>query len=174
VLNMLQGEIGEALILDLFAGSGAVGIEAMSRGARGCVFVEKAPQAARCLGTNLEALRRRAASQKLEAGLLEVVVRDAGEALTKLGRYGTFDLVFVDPPYREAVRFVDDHSAALAQLVSPGGTLVMETDVKDEERLAVVDAAGFAVVKRRAYGDTMISIWEKLTIINDKSEGDGE
>ena len=162
VLNMLQTSLGEALVLDLFAGSGAVGIEAVSRGARGCVFVEKEPAAARVLSKNLDELRRRAASQKLgEPAPLAIVAGDAGGALGKLGRFGAFDVVFVDPPYAEGAAWMQTHGEALAACVGADGMLVVEAAASDAAVLAGLALAGLALEKSRAYGDTVVTVWSR-------------
>ena len=88
LFNWLAADCRDARVLDCFAGSGALGIEALSRGARSLVIVEKAPAA-------LEGLRRLAAS--LETTAIEIIGGDAETAVE--GLRGPFDLVFIDPPY---------------------------------------------------------------------------
>src|SRR5258708_36248773 len=92
----ILGDIDELSVLDLFAGSGALGIEALSRGAARAVFVERAPRALDALRANLEALgieRDRADVRALDARAAARTARARGE---------TYDLVFLDPPYRQA------------------------------------------------------------------------
>ncbi len=93
LFNMLQTEIcSETRFLDLFSGSGGIGIEALSRGAKSCVFVEKGKQALRCIRENLE-----------NTGFTEnahVMSMDVMQALRILsGRGEAFDIIFLDPPY---------------------------------------------------------------------------
>lgn len=117
-----------ARCLDLFAGSGAMGIEALSRGAASCVFVESERAALDALRSNIDACGFRAASTV-----------DAGDAVTRVGRLGRFDLAFADPPYA-----FDGWSELLAAISAD--TLVVETggplEVEHE----------WVVVRQRRYG----------------------
>jgi len=95
LFNVLAPRIADAVFLDLYAGSGAVGIEALSRGAREAIFVEQADVANRAIRSNLAALGIRG-GYSLEA-------RSTGAALRRLTETGRcVDLVFLDPPYAEA------------------------------------------------------------------------
>jgi 16S rRNA (guanine(966)-N(2))-methyltransferase RsmD len=124
-------------VLDLFAGSGAVGFEAVSRGAARAVLVD--PDA--------EGLRRARAT--LGAGEDVVVLAcDAANALADLGRRGErFDVVFADPPYLHG-EFASRDLSGIAHLLSPGGVLVVQTDSKGEPP----SLEGFAPVSSRGYG----------------------
>ena len=106
LFNWLQGVIGAARCLDLFAGSGALGLEALSRGAAEVVFVEREPRVAAALKATLAALG---------AGRGEVVTADAFRYLT--GRSRPFDVVFLDPP------FAQGRLAELCTLLDDGGWL---------------------------------------------------
>ncbi len=120
LFNVLHsaGKVDECRWADLFAGTGAIGIEALSRGAASVCFAEKNVAAARVLRTNLATLA-------LEATLAE---RDAAEALRQWEKIGLqFDVIFLDPPYRmhgayaEALRVI-----ARGELLAPGGIVVAE------------------------------------------------
>ncbi len=97
LFNMLQADVNGCRFLDLFAGSGAIGIEALSRGARECVFVENDKKAADCIRDNL-------AFTHLEDGA-ELLGCDALTAVGRLEAAGAevFDLIFMDPPYRKGL-----------------------------------------------------------------------
>jgi 16S rRNA (guanine966-N2)-methyltransferase len=142
MLGDLQGET----VLDLFAGTGALGIEALSRGAKRAVFVERDAAALRTLGNNLSAL-----------GLQEdeVEVR-GGEALAALRtacrRKETYDLVLIDPPYRRAGDLGGELSPALESLLAPHARVVVESDRRARLELP------WEIVKERRYGDTSITI----------------
>lgn len=93
LFNMIQPDIPDCKFLDLFSGSGAIGIEALSRGAASCYFVEKNKDAAFCIRDNLK-------FTKLEKEAV-VMETDVLTALRQLERNGnTFDYIFMDPPYR--------------------------------------------------------------------------
>ena len=117
LFNWLQPVIAGARCLDLFAGSGALGIEALSRGARQAVFVERSPEAARALGAQLE---------RLGAGARgEVHCRDAQAFLR--GAAVPFDVVFLDPPFGS--RLLPDVLPLLEERgwVAPGGRVYVES-----------------------------------------------
>jgi 16S rRNA (guanine966-N2)-methyltransferase len=135
------GEVGGARVLDLFAGSGALGIEALSRGAAEATFVERSAPALRALRSNLEALELRA----------EVHRADARGFLRNASRAGdTYDLVFLDPPYREAARLASELD--VAAVLAPGGRVVAES-----HRRAPL-AIDLPLAFERRYGDTLIRI----------------
>ena len=91
LFNMIQPSIADSRFLDLFAGSGGIGIEALSRGASWCVFVEQQRKAAECIRENLAFTRL-----KEDATLL---VTDAVSAVNKLDGEDAFSWIFMDPPY---------------------------------------------------------------------------
>jgi 16S rRNA (guanine966-N2)-methyltransferase len=135
-------------ILDLFAGTGGLGIEALSRGAGGAVFVESNPSAAKTLRANL-------ATAGFDA---EVLVMPAARAITALGERGArFDGVFLDPPYERA--WIRDTLERLdvAGLVRDDGWVVVEHG-RDEAPPARV---GHLVARdTRRYGDTRLTLLE--------------
>jgi 16S rRNA (guanine966-N2)-methyltransferase len=145
-LFSMLGELDGVVALDLFAGSGALGIEALSRGAERVVFVERDASAVSTLRANLTAL-----------GLneTEATVR-VGEALASLraarARDETYDLVFIDPPYRHASELQGALSALLPALLSPTARVVVESDRRAPAELAL------ETITRRRYGDTTITI----------------
>jgi len=108
LFNILGPPIEDAVFIDLFAGSGAVGIEALSRGAREAIFVENHPAGAALLRRNLESLGIpaedvQAGSRKVFAGTAEILRMDALLALSRLEERGVrADFVFADPPYAES------------------------------------------------------------------------
>lgn len=143
LFNMLQGEIGGSRFLDLFSGSGAIGIEALSRGAAQCVFVEKNKKAMACIRENL-------AFTHLEEDAV-IMECDAMTALRKLEDTGcsVFDVIFMDPPYgreleKEALTFLC-HS----KLVDEFTTIIVEADL--EEDFSYVEDSIFTVSREKKY-----------------------
>jgi 16S rRNA (guanine966-N2)-methyltransferase len=135
--------VERARVLDLFAGSGALGIEALSRGASGATFVESAATALRALEANVAALR-------LEA---RVVRGDALRFLDSASADGShYDLVFLDPPYRLAARLAQPLSEALPAVLAPGAVVVAESDRRAPLALEL------PLEDERRYGDTLIRI----------------
>ena len=140
-LFSVLGDVSGLTVLDLFAGSGALGIEALSRGAASAAFVEKARPALTALRANLEALGVEA---EVHSGDARAFVRNASAARR------SYDLVFADPPYRDAERLVRELD--LATVIAPSGRLVVESD-----RRAPV-AVDLPLTFERRYGDTLIRI----------------
>ncbi len=145
-LFSMLGELGGERVLDLFAGTGALGIEALSRGAASAVFVERDGTAARILGENLAELGIAADRFELRRGEALAALRTARE------RGEFYDLLFIDPPYAEAARLGPELSALLPALLSPGARIVAESDRRGPLGL---DAP---VLTERRYGDTSITI----------------
>jgi len=147
-LFALLGDVADASVLDLYAGSGALGIEALSRGASDVVFVEHAPASVSLLKRNLAALSLTERSRVLRD--------DALHGLRRLAREGArFDLVLADPPYAagELDRLL--HGIAAAGVLLPGGTLVVERGRRHPVLPASVP--GLRLVEHREYGDTVIT-----------------
>jgi 16S rRNA (guanine966-N2)-methyltransferase len=139
VFSML-GDVSGARVLDLYAGSGALGIEALSRGAASAVFVERDARAAAVIERNLASL-----------GLEQEVLRlDAVRFLTRAA--GTFDLVFCDPPYDSASRLAGPLSERLPALTSEDARIVTESDKRSPLELPL------PLLTERIYGDTRIAI----------------
>jgi 16S rRNA (guanine966-N2)-methyltransferase len=141
----LIGPVADATVLDLFAGSGAMGLEALSRGARRCVFVENAGAAARAIEANLEHLRLTGAI---------VLRRDAIGVLREEAAAGRrYDLVLADPPYEEWTELEPRLAAALPAVLAPDGLAVVETPAKVEPQLPL------DLVTSRRYGSARITVF---------------
>jgi 16S rRNA (guanine966-N2)-methyltransferase len=145
-LFAMLGELEGATVLDLFAGTGALGIEALSRGAATVVFVERDGSAARALKDNLEALEIRAGEAELRRGDALAALRSARDRAEK------YDLVFIDPPYRRAPDWGPQLSALLPQVLGPAARVVVESDRRAPLEL------GMDIEHQRRYGDTSITI----------------
>jgi 16S rRNA (guanine966-N2)-methyltransferase len=140
------GPLDGATVLDLFAGSGALGIEALSRGAAKVVFAERGAGAAAVLRGNLTALGIGREEGELRRG-------DALRALqTARERAEKYDLVFIDPPYRRAPEWGPELSALLPPLLAPAARVVVESD----RRLPL--ELDLEIELQRRYGDTSVTI----------------
>jgi 16S rRNA (guanine966-N2)-methyltransferase len=143
LFSILGARVEGAAVLDLYAGSGALGLEALSRGAVRATFVESAPAAQRALRANVEALGADAELVRAD------VVRWLKGARAAARQY---DLVFLDPPYRAAAAL----GAPLSELLPPvlaGRALV----VSESDRRAPLDLT-LTTTDERRYGDTLIRI----------------
>jgi 16S rRNA (guanine966-N2)-methyltransferase len=143
LFSILGPRVEHARVLDLFAGSGALGIEALSRGARAATFVDNGAPAIRTVVANLEAVGADAEVVRAEAR------RFLGGASRSARQY---DLVFLDPPYRLAASLGRDLSAALPAVLAPGAAVVAESD-----RRAPLEI-DLPLEDERRYGDTLIRI----------------
>jgi 16S rRNA (guanine966-N2)-methyltransferase len=145
IFSTLGALVHGAAVADLYAGSGSLGLEALSRGAASCVFVEKDRHYAKAIGENL-------AWTKLEGGT--VVARDAF-AFCESAPAAGFDLLFLDPPYlkKAASLAADPVVPRLARMLRPGGTVVWEHD-----SLNTWDGLQALAVQRSVrYGETTVS-----------------
>jgi 16S rRNA (guanine(966)-N(2))-methyltransferase RsmD len=130
LFNILGADVQDSVFVDLFAGSGAVGIEALSRGARRSVFVEHHPAAVKLLRANLESLGIAVSGPRAKAfaGSAEVIALDAVAGLEQLAARGLrADFVFADPPYAdsgaysEVLNWLGD-----SKLLALGGRVILE------------------------------------------------
>ena len=143
--------VAGARVLDLFAGSGALGIEALSRGAVSATFVERGARERTTLRRNLEGLDL--------AGCSEVLGSDVLRALASLARRGArFDLVLADPPYDADWTGRLLGRRELPELLAPGGVLVVERSARDAAGSA---PEALALCGERAYGETLFAWYER-------------
>jgi 16S rRNA (guanine966-N2)-methyltransferase len=142
ILGPLEGEH----VLDLFAGSGALGLEALSRGAARAVLVERDPRAVKAIRANIATLGVDEEEARVVVGAARAALRNAFAA------GDTYDLVFLDPPYRSAPGLGRELSEALEPLIAAGGRVVTESD-----RRAPLELSMPLALERR-YGDTLIRI----------------
>lgn len=146
VFSILGEAPRDARVLDLYAGTGALGLEALSRGAREVIFVEQDGAAARALAENCRSL---ACGDR--ARVLRLPVESALATAP-----GLFDLVFLDPPYGQGLAAATVEALGRSALVAPGGQVVAEHSRRD----ALPDRAGdLALRDRRRYGDTEVSFY---------------
>jgi len=147
IFSSLGDAVIEARVLDLFAGSGALGIEALSRGASSVVFVEGDGQSAEIIERNL-------AKTKLKGRIRQ---QDVFDFLRHASGAELFDIVFADPPYEkteDGERFTEKLLAneELARLVDPGGIFVLEKRPGE----ALPDTTLWRVIRQKTYGATEV------------------
>jgi 16S rRNA (guanine966-N2)-methyltransferase len=140
----LTGPLDGAAVLDLFAGSGAMGMEALSRGAARATFVESDRAACRTIDANLDKLRLTGARV-----LCHDVLRFLGT------ERGPYDLILVDPPYDLVESLAVPLSSHLPRLLAPAGLVVYETSARQEPALD-----GLALRTTRRYGNVRLTLFE--------------
>jgi 16S rRNA (guanine966-N2)-methyltransferase len=165
LFNILGAAIEGAVFVDLFAGSGAVGIEALSRGARGVIFVENHPAGAALISRNLASLdiptAAQVASRKTFAGSAEILRMDAMDALERLAEGGAHvDFVFADPPYANT-RAYEDILAFFgeSQLLARSGRVIAEHRRNSDLPTIAGHLERMRVVEQ---GDTALSFYKPI------------
>ena len=145
VFNLI-GPVDGAAVLDLFAGTGALGLEALSRGAASAVFVDSDRSAAETIVRNLDKLGLEGA---------RVYREDAARRLATEAAAGRrYDLVLIDPPYRMLSRFLPMLATHLPSVLSRDGLVVIESESREEPELPL------PLRTSRTYGSTRVSLFE--------------
>ncbi len=139
-LFSMLGDVSGARVLDLYAGSGALGIEALSRGADSAVFVERDPRAAAAIRANIDSVGANGEVRRQD--VLGFLASD----------HRPFDLVFCDPPYDSGPRIAGRLAERLPALLAEGARTVTESDKRRPLELP------FPLLTERTYGDTRIAI----------------
>lgn len=141
LFNMIAPYLYDCRFLDLFAGSGAIGIEALSRGAKEAVFVEADRRAMDCIRYNLEKTSLTSKAMTLHSDVVTALYRLEGEK--------SFDYIFMDPPYgkgleRKVLEYLKD-----SELLAPGGILIVEASL--DETFEDVEKMGYILLKTKRY-----------------------
>lgn len=141
-LFSILGDVSGLRVLDLYAGSGALGIEALSRGAAAAVFVDSSRAAVTAIRRNLSELGLEAPVQR----------RDALAHLAGAAGGDPYDLVFADPPYDSAVRLAPELAELLPPVLAEDAVIVTESNKRAPLELP------FPLLRERSYGDTRIAV----------------
>lgn len=146
LFDICQAHIEDSHVLDLFAGSGALGIEALSRGAAHAVFIERDKNALRCLQHNLQMLNLREHSTLI-----------AGDVFTHLKRLkSSYDLILADPPYAHDAHLKLIEEIDQLQLLAPEGHLFLETGYPSDFPQTL---GNLQRIESRRYGKTVLHLW---------------
>ena len=143
IFNLITGYTVDAKVLDLFSGSGAMGIEALSRGAENCVFVDLSRDANEIIRKNIEKTKLSDVSQVYQSDFEKYLINTNEK----------FSLIFLDPPYHNG--FVDKAISIIEKrgLLTNDGIIVCETDF-DEER----ELNSYSLIKERIYGRVRVRV----------------
>lgn len=147
LFTKLQFEISGKRFLDLFAGSGAIGVEALSRGAGRVVFVDKSPLAINIIKQNVASI----VTDFRQFGIVQMDFRRALETLLE-----EFDYIFLDPPYKSNFYLEAANLILKNNLLSNGGILICEHEAKSQ-----FEIPGFCLISRKKYGTKMLSYFMK-------------
>ncbi len=161
IFSILGERVVGTKVLDLFAGTGAMAIEALSRGASRAVLVESSPPAAEVLKANLAFV---------DASSAVCLFMDYRKALRQLAVRGeAFSLVFVDPPYGKGLLDTAAEALERAGVLCPGALVVAESAVRDPKETV---PAGWAQESERRYGDTRVTFYEVRPGTEDSKESE--
>ena len=141
LFNMLQTDIPGCRFLDLFSGSGAIGIEALSRGAREAVFVESNPKAVACIRENLQFTHLQEHA--------EVLQTDVFQALGRLAGRGAYDFIFMDPPYERDLEMPVLRSIAESGVLKEDDIIIVEEAIRYE--LELPEELGLEIYRVKEY-----------------------
>lgn len=157
LFSILTNEIYGARVLDLFAGTGSLGIEALSRGAEYCAFADASRKSLSLVKENLEHCKVEEKT-KVMAGDYKKVLKNLGDRVAD-GLAEPFDIILLDPPYNKGL--LDDAFRLIAEggLLAEGGTIVAE---HRKEEILADSIHGFSKYKERRYGVVMLSIYNNI------------
>ncbi len=141
LFNMISEYIADSNFLDLFSGSGAIGIEALSRGAACAVFVEQSKKAMECIKDNLKYTKL--------SDRAELYETDAVKALSRMEGNKTFDYIFMDPPYNQLYEKRVLEYLSGSTLISDDGIIIVEASLGTD--FSYVAELGFAIIKEKEY-----------------------
>ncbi|MEZ3436046.1 MAG: 16S rRNA (guanine(966)-N(2))-methyltransferase RsmD [Lachnospiraceae bacterium] len=141
LFNILAPELYDCRFLDLFAGSGGIGIEALSRGAGMAVFVEKNPKAMACIRENLMHTKLHDRGVTMQMDVLSALRRLEGEE--------AFDFIFMDPPYKSEMERQTLEALGELHLLAEGGLII--TEAAKETSFDYVEGLGFSVIREKIY-----------------------
>ena len=153
---MLQSDIAGCRFLDLYSGSGAIGIEALSRGAKEAVFVENARAAITVIKDNLTFTKLDSKAVVMEQDVLSAINRLAGK--------GVFDIVFMDPPYNLEIESQVLKTMNNMASVTEYTTVIIEASLKRD--LSFVEECGFRIVKVKQYKTNQHIFLTKKLLVN--------
>lgn len=142
LFNMLQYQLADCTFLDLFSGSGAIGIEALSRGAKKCIFVENNSRAVACIEDNLRAT-------KLENRAI-IMNSDVISAINRLDSSDTyFDFIFLDPPYHEGLERSVLECLREKMYLDKQSTIIIEADLDTD--FSYIEEMGYVLEDEKRY-----------------------
>lgn len=152
LFNMISEYLADSTFLDLFSGSGAIGIEALSRGAFSAVFVEQSKLAMQCVRENLQRTKLLDSAELYEMDVLS--------ALKRMDNHKKFDYIFMDPPYnmgleKSVLEYLDK-----SDLMSDDALIIVEASVETD--FSYLNSLGFEVIKEKIYKTNKHLFLEKV------------
>lgn len=152
LFNMISEYLADSTFLDLFSGSGGIGIEALSRGASSAIFVEQSKKAMNCIKENLKVTRLVDRAETFEMDVIS--------ALHRMEHYKKFDYVFMDPPYNQLLEKKVLEYLGNSDLLSEDALIIVEASLETD--FSYVEELGFEIVKEKEYKTNKHIFLEKL------------
>lgn len=149
IFNIIASHLPDAVVLDLFAGTGALGLEALSRGAARAVFIDRSADAAALVRKNIELCRVEDRARVLQGSMIQILERLAGQG-------ELFDLIFMDPPYGKG--YIEEALKHVGKVSDLQTLIVAEHHIKD---ILPASVGEWTRARERRYGDTAISFFVK-------------
>lgn len=142
LFNMIQFDVPNCIFLDLFSGSGAIGIEALSRGAKQAVFVDKSPKAIKCIKENIKKTNFNDKSKILNT--------DALTSIHELDNHGMqFDIIFIDPPYNQYFERGILKEISSSKLIHDNSIIIVEAAIKTD--FDYLDSISLHIIREKKY-----------------------
>lgn len=142
LFNILQNDIMECYFLDLYSGSGAIGIEALSRGARFATFVEKNKEAVKCIKDNLKFTKLSNKSEVLETSVESAILKLKNKNIV-------YDVVFMDPPYNNEYEKNSLISLADSKIIDENTLIIIEASLETD--FSYLKEIGYCLIKEKLY-----------------------
>ncbi len=165
IFNSLANKLEKAHVLDIFAGTGAFGIEALSRGAKSCVFVESAKTALQALKKNIEEAERRFIAQNLPPPEQSIIQFSFPDGMKKIPKNQQFDIIWLDPPYSYSRIVAEEIFEFARDLMQKDACLVMESESADQNEIVEIakDYSHFLeLAATKTYGRSSVTTWVKI------------
>ena len=170
IFNLLQQHIQEAVFIDIFCGTGAIGFEALSRGAKACTFIDSNKNAQKSLETNKKNALKRFSNQNLSPPIINIY-KDSLQKIIKSSQKSSLthpksaNIIWADPPYKDAPSLIRDLHQYLEIIAGYGTIFIMEMDLDSASKLdfSWEKDSKWIRIKQKKYGKTSIIIWENQT-----------
>lgn len=169
MFNIIGAAVNQAIVLDLFAGSGAMGLEALSRGAAGAVFVDASTTSLKAIKKNIQAChwndRARVVDGDATGNLSHITppalsVKNNPDRDSKPDK--RFNLIFLDPPYRQPLILPALSVLHHSRILADNATVVAEHSRHDRMNPNHIEAIGFRLIDQRRYGKTLVSFMQYI------------
>ena len=161
VMSMVSDKLHNSVFFDLFSGSGAMGLEALSRGAKSVLFVENGKEAIKVLQKNCAEIERRFNRLEMACGKIKLIPKELSSSLKTIEYSENADIIWADPPYSITKDWTQSiFVSKLSNLINENGVFLLEAASSDLAQIHL-DQKYWEKVKDRKYGSTSVGIWRR-------------